>query len=181
MRIDYPDPPLRSERVLLRKWSYQDLDCVEAASRAGYSRGSTIPDQYTLDEGRAWIERQWQRQVDGTGLSMAIAERDTDLAIGMVHVGLRGVNGHGALGYWLVPEVHRRGLGSEAVDLVSRWILLKTHVYRLVAYVEPHNPSSIALLRNCGFTEEGVLRSYLNLDDGVFDAICFSLLATDLS
>lgn len=112
---------------------------------------------------------------------MAIADNGADVAIGMVYVGLRGAVGHGALGYWLVPEVHGRGLGTEAVELVSRWILLDTPIYRLVAYVEPHNTASIALLRKCGFTEEGVLRSYLKFDDGVFDAICFSLLTTDVS
>ncbi len=98
----------------------------------------------------------------------------------MVYVSLRGVPGHGALGYWLIPEVHRRGLDTEAVTLTSNWVPRETEVYRIVAYVEPHNSASIALLRRCGFTEEGLLRSYLKFDDGVFDAVCFSLLETDL-
>ena len=157
-----------------------DLDCVEAASDAGYSRGSTLPLRYTAEDGRAWIERQWSRQVDGTGLSVAIAKVESDIAIGMIYVGLRGAPGHGALGYWLVPEFHRQGFGTEAVLLISRWALLETPVYRLVAYVEPHNEASIGLLQKCGFTEEGLLRSYLDLGDGHFDAVCFSLLTTDL-
>lgn len=158
-----------------------DLDCVESASIAGYSRGSTLPVRYTVEEGRAWIERQWRRKADRTGLSMAIAEVESDVAIGMIYVGLRGPKGHGALGYWLIPEVHRRGLGTEAVLLISRWVFLETPVYRLVAYVEPNNTASIALLKKCGFTEEGLLRSYLDLEDGHFDAVCLSLLTTDLN
>lgn len=181
IKLDYPDPPLRSERILLRKWSLDDLDCVETASKAGYYRGTTLPVRFTVEEGRAWIERQWQRQVDGTGLSLAIADIESDVAIGMIHVGLGGVNGHGALGYWLVPEVHRRGLGTEAVLTISRWLLHATPVYRLIAYVEPHNSASIALLRKCGFTEEGLLRSYLKFEDGLFDAVCFSLLTSDVA
>ena len=157
-----------------------DLSCVEAASRAGYSRGSTIPVHYTIDEGRAWIERQWSKKESGQGLSMAITDPDTKEALGMIYVGLRGMEGHGALGYWLVPSVQRRGLGTEAVNLVSRWILAETDVYRLVAYVEPTNTASIALLRKCGFTEEGLLRSFLSFDDGEFDALSFSLLSSDL-
>lgn len=56
----------------------------------------------------------------------------------------------------------------------------RTEVYRLIAYVEPHNRPSRALLRKCGFTEEGLLRSYLRFDDGVFDALSFSLFTEAL-
>jgi RimJ/RimL family protein N-acetyltransferase len=178
--LDYPTPELRSDRVVLRRWSMDDLACVEAASRAGYSRGSTIPVEYSVDEARAWIERQWAKQEDGTGLSLAIAHKDTGTAIGMVYIGLKGIEGHGALGYWLVPEVHRQGFGTEAVTLACEWALRETDLYRLVAYVEPPNTASIALLRKCGFTEEGLLRSFLPFDDGVFDALSFSLLTSDL-
>ncbi len=179
MPINYPAPELRSDRVGLKKWSMDDLTCVEAASRAGYSRGSTIPVHYTVDEGRAWIERQWSRQTSGQGLSLAITYPDTNEALGMIYIGLRGMEGHGALGYWLVPEVQGQGLGTDAVNLVGHWVLGETDVYRLVAYVEPANTASIALLRKCGFTEEGLLRSYLLFDDGEFDALSFSLLASD--
>ena len=157
-----------------------DLACVEAASRAGYSRGTTIPVHYTEDEGKAWIRRNWERRSSGQGLSQAIAHPKTDEAIGLVYLGLRRPEGHCELGYWLVPEVQRQGLGTDAVSLVSRWVLRETDVYRLVAYVEPANMASIALLRKCGFTEEGLLRSYLPFDDGVFDALSFSLLNCDL-
>lgn len=181
MPIDYPTPELHTDRVVLRKWSMDDLACVQAASRAGYSRGTTIPGSYTDDEGRAWVERQWSRQEAGEGLSMAIANADTREAIGMVYIGLRGIEGHGALGYWLVPVVHRQGYGSEAVQIISHWVLRETDVYRVVAYVEPANEGSIALLRKCGFTEEGKLRSFLPFEDGPSDALSFSLLTTDLT
>ena len=181
MLIDYPTPELRTDRIVLRKWSMGDLACVQAASQAGYSRGSTIPIRYTEDEGRAWVERQWARQEADDGLSMAIAKVDTGEAIGMAYIGLRGIEGHGALGYWLVPQEHRRGYGSEAVKLISRWVLRETDIYRVVAYVEPANEASIALLRKCGFTEEGTLRSFLPFEDGPADVLSFSLVATDLT
>ena len=90
------------------------------------------------------------------------------------------MEGHGALGHWLLPEVQRQGLGTDAVNLVSHWALGETDVYRLVAYVEPANTASTALLRKCGFAEEGLIRSFLVFDEGVFDALSFSLLSSDL-
>ena len=101
-------------------------------------------------------------------------------AVGLVYLGLDGVEGHCSIGYWLVPRARRQGLGTETVRLASRWVLTETSLYRLDADVEPHNTASLALLRKCGFTSEGVLRSYLRFDDGVFDAVLWSLLSSDL-
>lgn len=181
VNLGYPKPELRSDKVHLRKWSSEDLRCVEAASTdPEIPRGTTVPAKYSEEEGRAWIERQWSRQTTGQGLSMAIADPQTDEAQGLVYLGLRRIEGHCELGYWLIPGARGQGLGTAAISLVSRWVLRDTEIYRLVAYVEPHNLASCALLRKCGFTEEGLLRSYLRFDDGVFDALSFSMLTTDL-
>lgn len=181
MSLDYPDPDLRSDQVHLRRWSFDDLACVQAASSdPEIPRGTTVPAEYTEKEGRAWIERQWSRQTSGQGLSLAIADADTGEAKGLVYLGLRRPEGHCELGYWLIPSARRQGLGSAAIPLAGKWVLRSTPVYRLVAYVVPDNAASIALLRKCGFTEEGRLRSFLELDDGVFDVLSFSLLESDL-
>ncbi|MEX2622960.1 MAG: GNAT family N-acetyltransferase [Acidimicrobiia bacterium] len=181
VNLAYPKPELRSDKVHLRKWSLEDLGCVEAAPKdPEIPRGTTVPALYSEEDGRAWIKRQWSRQISGHGLSMAIADPTTGEARGLVYLGLRRIEGHCELGYWLVPDARGHGLGTAAIRLVSRWVLLDTGVYRLVAYAEPHNLGSCALLRKCGFTEEGLLRSYLRFHDGVFDALSFSLLTTDL-
>ncbi|MFP3881327.1 MAG: GNAT family N-acetyltransferase [Actinomycetota bacterium] len=181
MNLDYPNPELRSDKVHLRKWTMGDLACVEEASEdAEIPRGTTVPAVYSDAEGKAWIERQWSRQTSGQGLSLAIAETDTSVAKGLVYLGLRRPEGHCELGYWLIPGARERGLGSDAIRLVSRWVLTSTAVYRLFAIVQPTNSASIALLRKCGFTEEGLLRSYLRLGDEIFDVTSFSLLESDL-
>lgn len=182
VHLEYPTPELKSDKVRLRKWSLEDLGCVEAASRdPEIPRGTTVPASYSDEEGRAWIERQWSRQTSGQGLSMATADPETGEAKGLVYLGLGRIEGHCELGYWLIPDARGRGLGTAAIRLVSRWVLNDTGVYRLVAYVERHNLASCALLRKCGFTEEGLLRSHLRFDDGVFDALSFSFLASDLN
>lgn len=158
-----------------------DLDCIEAASTdPRIPQGTTVPAQYTEAEGRAFIERQWGRQTRGQGLSMAIAEATTDEAKGLVFLGLSRIRGHCDLGYWVIPEARQRGLGTDAVRLVSRWVLTKTEVHRLVAQVVPDNEPSLALLRRNGFVEEGLLRSWLWIEGETHDVIQFSLLRSDL-
>jgi RimJ/RimL family protein N-acetyltransferase len=77
--------------------------------------------------------------------------------------------------------MRRRGLGGDAIRLVSRWVLTATYVHRLVAQVVADNGASLALLRKCGFVEEGLLRSWLWIEDDVHDVIQLSLLETDLA
>lgn len=182
MPLDYPHPELRSDLVRLRRWRYDDLACIEAASAdPEIPKGTTVPPVYTEEEGRAFIERQWGRQTSGRGLSLAIAELRTDAAKGLVFLGLERIEGHCELGYWLIPGARGQGLGAEAVGLASRWVLTATHIHRLTAQVMPGNTASLALLRKLEFVEEGVLRSWLWRDGSTVDVIQFSLLSSDLT
>lgn len=182
MALEYPDPELRSSLVLLRTWSYDDLPCVEAASAdPTIPQGTTVPAAYTDEAGRAFIERQWDRLTSGRGLSLAVADARTNEAKGLVFLGLGQTRGHCDLGYWLVPAARGRGLGTEAVRLVSRWVLTETNVHRLVAQVVPGNVASVAMLQALGFSEEGRLRSWLWIEDEAVDVIQFSLLRSDLA
>lgn len=106
MPLSYPDPDLVSDRVRLRRWSFDDLACVAAASEdPEIPTGTTVPAVYSDREGRAFIERQWDRNADGRALALAIARADTNEAIGHVYLGLTGITGECRLGYWLVPTL----------------------------------------------------------------------------
>lgn len=179
--LDYPTPALKSPIVSLRKWTYDDLDCVaEASTDPEIPRGTTVPAEYTEPAGRAWIERQWARQSTGQGVSLAVVEAATQRACGLMYLGLRRPEGHCEIGYWLVPSARGRSLGTEAIMLASRWVLIHTDVYRLYAHVVPDNAPSLKALATCGFSREGVLRSYLQTGDDRSDVVSLSLLASDL-
>ena len=182
MNLTYPDPELSSDIIRLRKWSYEDMECVEAASAdRQIPKGTTIPVVYSDQEGRAYVERQWSRNDDGQSLALAIAGAETNEANGHIYLGLTRVKRQCRLGYWLIPEARRQGFGSSAVDLISQWLLTRTDVYRVVAEVHPENEASIRLLKRCGYTLEGTLRSWLWIEGEVSDALQFSLVRTDLT
>src|SRR6266536_5523525 len=70
--LSYPNPPLTDGAVVLRRWAESDMGCVEEASREGrIPEGTTVPENVTVAEGLAGIERQWARADNGTGLSQA--------------------------------------------------------------------------------------------------------------
>ena len=182
MDLTYPDPEPSSGIVRIRKWTYDDLRCIEAASTdPEIPQGTTIPADYTEAKGRAFVERQWSRNDDGQALALAIARTDSNEAVGHIYLGLTKVKRQCRLGYWLIPGARRRGYGSNAVDLISRWLLTETDVYRVVAEVHPDNVASARLLESCGYTLEGTLRSWLWIQDEVYDALQYSLVRSDLS
>lgn len=181
MGLFYPDPELHSESVRIRKWTFDDLECIEAAGTdPDIPKGTTVPAQYTDEAGREFIKRAWSRNDDGQALALAIAEAKSNRAVGHIYLGLTKVQRQCRLGYWLIPAARRRGLGSSAVNLISRWVLSETDVYRLVAEVHPDNLASKRLLEGCGFTEEGTLRSWLWIDGEPHDAVQYSLIRSDV-
>jgi len=179
--LRYPDPPLTDGTVILRRWTERDLGCVEAASREGrIPEGTTVPANFTPAEGLLWVERQWARADNGTGLSQAIADAGSHEALGAV-VLMSRQPGTAEIGYWLIESARGRGLGSRAVALVARWAVTEARLARVEALVEPGNTASRRVLERAGFRREGHLRSYLVFDRRRADALIYSLLPSDVA
>ncbi len=115
-------PKLRNEQILLRNWTYEDLPCIEEASRDSVIPTiTTVPSPFSGEAGRAFVERQWKRQASGAGLSLAIVEAETDTAIGLIALLHRQQPGVVGVGYWTVASHRRRGITRTALRALSRW------------------------------------------------------------
>jgi RimJ/RimL family protein N-acetyltransferase len=179
--LPYPDPPLTDGVVVLRRWAPDDLGCVEGATHdPDIPKGTTVPATFTPAEGLAWIERQWLRHDEGTGLSQAIADAASNEALGAAVLMARQP-GTVEIGYWLIPRARGRGLGSRAVGLLARWAVTETPLARVEGLAVPDNIASQRVLEKAGFRREGHLRSYLMFERQRADALIYSLLPSDLS
>jgi [ribosomal protein S5]-alanine N-acetyltransferase len=176
--LSYPDPPLTDGVLVLRRWTESDIGCVEEASRdPDIPSGTTVPASFTPAEGLAWIERQWGRADKGEGLSLAIADAGSSEALGNINLLFRRQPLTAEIGYWLIPRVRGRGLGSRAVALFARWAVTGAGLARVEALVVPDNMPSQRVLEKAGFRREGHLRSYLVFDQQRSDAWMYSLLS----
>jgi RimJ/RimL family protein N-acetyltransferase len=179
--LPYPNPPLTDDVVVLRRWARDDLGCVEEATQdPDIPKGTTVPATFTPAEGLSWIERQWSRHNQGTGLSLAIADAASNEALG-AGVLMARQPGTVEIGYWLIPRARGRGLGSRAVGLLARWAVNEASLARVEALVVPDNIASQRVLEKAGFRREGHLRSYLVFERQRADALIYSLLLSDLS
>lgn len=176
--LSYPDPELTDGVIRLRRWTEDDLDCIEEAGQdPRIPRGTTVPRSFTVEEGKAFIHRQWNRRTSGQGISQAIADAATDRAVGLMWLALRPQPGVAGLGYWVVPSARGNGVAARAVRLVTSWGLRRLALARVEAWVEPDNVASQRTLLAAGFEREGVLRSFLSLDEHRADVVVFSRIA----
>ena len=138
---------------------------------------TTVPVEWSPEEGLQFVERQWSRLASGAGVSLAIADAQTDRAVGCVTLMHRPApHGGVGLGYWVVPAARGGGVASRAAALAADWALERPGVARVEALVEPANVASQRVVASAGFEREGLLRSYLQIGDRRADAIIYSRL-----
>lgn len=180
--LPYPEPPLRDDAIVLRRWREDDLACVERASADPHiPEGTTVPAVWSPEEGMAYIRRQWERHTSGQGISLAIADAATDEAFGHINAFFRPTPDTVSIGYWLLVDRRGQGLGSRAVRLWSRWLMASAGLHRVEAMVEPFNTASQRVLEKAGFRQEGLLRDVLSFEDRRADAYLYALLPRDLA
>ncbi|WP_135363026.1 GNAT family N-acetyltransferase [Halosimplex halophilum] len=80
------------------------------------------------------------------------------------------------LGYWLIPEVHGRGYGTEAVGLAIDYAFRSYDKPAVGAGAFDHNDASRGLLESLGFVEEGRRRKFMFVDGAHRDMVRYGLL-----
>ena len=67
----------------------------------------------------------------------------------------------------------------QGVDLALDFAFLNLNLHRVEAACLPHNRRSFELLRRLGFQQEGLARSYLEINGRWEDHLLFAILAGD--
>lgn len=85
----------------------------------------------------------------------------------------------GYMGYYAFAGHERQGLMTEALRLVIRHMFGQLGLHRLEANIQPGNRASIALVRACGFRQEGFSPRYLKIAGRWRDHERWALLADE--
>ena len=178
MRIDLPDR-IGDAAVALRPMRPGDAAPYAAAFRADPDLGKLLGSEQDPDEESvlARVENQGRRAEEGRGVVFAIADPATDAFWGSVT--LHSFDWHSRrceVGFWVVPAVRGRGVGSGAVALTLTWAFDTLDLLRVEMTTTPENQGVPALAARLGFTREGVLRAR-NIERGQrVDIVWFGLL-----
>ncbi|WP_255168921.1 GNAT family N-acetyltransferase [Natrononativus amylolyticus] len=167
----------RGDRISLRTLETEDVPFVQrgfANPEIRYPMGSLLKNQSELEE---WIDDGGTRLVvclEDDDADPGQPEEETVERIGVVSVSDADWR-RPTLAYWLVPEVHGEGLGSEAVSLLVDHVF-RTHEHPAVgAGAYEWNDASRGLLESLGFEKEGRVHRDLFVDGEYVDTIQYVL------
>jgi RimJ/RimL family protein N-acetyltransferase len=168
---------IRRRGLVLRDWRDSDAKSLEAVcGEQEVCRFTTVPWSYSEAEAIAWIDGNRRRRSEGKVLSLAIAEREEDLALGNVNLS-RFANGgrEAALGYWLVPFARGRGLAFLAAAALTAWGFEMLGLKRVELAILPGNLASRRVAERIGACSEGVRRMSHQAEGRWWDMAIYSL------
>lgn len=169
---------LETQRLILRPWMLDDLeDFYEYAKNpnigpnAGWEPHKDK--EVTLKVLKAFMEPS-EDEV------RAIVYKENNKVIGSigVHNDKRrtGLNGK-MIGYVLSEDYWGKGLMTEAVKEVIRYLFEEVKLEIISCYHYPFNTQSKRVIEKSGFTYEGTLRMASRIYDGrVYDSSCYSII-----
>lgn len=91
----------------------------------------------------------------------------------------RGVQQSCTLGYWAGEIFAGKGYVTGAVRALIPYVFEELRLHRMQAACLPENERSKAVLRKCGFREEGHARGYLKINGMWRDHVVFAILRDD--
>ncbi len=142
-------------------------------------RHTRIPEPAPADFPERWLERYEAGRVEGTREAFAI-EDATGAFLGVALApSVERVERTAELGYIVAPEARGRGVGTEALRLLTEWALSEQGVERIELLIAVDNEPSRLIAARCGYVREGVLRS-VYVKEGIRDDLeVWSRLASD--
>lgn len=160
----------------VRKFELTDLDLVEDASKDEFiPLMTTIPKNYSKEEGEAYIKRQWSRFETGIGYSFALEDIRINKAIGNIYVGAKEEDKERvSIGYWVLKSQRGKGTIQTVLKPVIEWLQKDLGIVRIELYIEPWNEPSLKTARALEFEEEGLLKSWQKIGGIRKDMIMFS-------
>lgn len=183
-RRDFPG--LKGRRVMMRapvKGDYREWARLRGESRAFLEPWEPRWAEDELDRS-VWHYRLRRYRDDfarGTAQAFFIFDVETGSLLGGVTLGniRRGVSRSGHIGYWIGQKHAGKGYMVDALELLAEHAFDTMRLHRIEAACIPNNRRSVRVLEKAGFTREGLLRSYLKINDDWQDHYLYSLIADD--
>lgn len=126
--------------------------------------------------------RRYMRDVrDDLAYPFFVFRAEDDALVGGVTISNvhRGVQQSCTLGYWAGETFAGNGYTTAAVNAVVPFVFEELRMHRIQAACLVDNVRSQAVLRKCGFAEEGLARGYLRINGAWQDHVVFALLIGD--
>ena len=173
-------PVVAADGLMLRELTGADVPrIVEACSdeRTQHWLGG-LPDPYTDDDARAFLESVREKLATNGGVTWAITEPEVsgDLMLGNISVFDHTPEVEVEIGYWAHPAGRGRGVMTRAVPLVTAYAFETLRVNRVKVMAAVDNAASRHVIEANGFHQTGIERLGTRVKDGYADLALYDLL-----
>lgn len=173
-----PDFPLVGNRCRLRPWRLADLPAlVRHANNKNVSMQlrDAFPFPYTRGDGLVFIAMA-AAQTPPQALAIEV-DGAAGGGIGIVPRTSSNERRSAEIGYWLGETLWGRGIGAEALTLMTRYAAWAFDLARLEALVITSNVRSCRTLEKAGYLLEGRTRRSFLKDGVLHDQCCYGWIA----
>lgn len=172
-------PILRTERLLLRPFTFEDAPAVQRLCNEYEIALNTllIPHPYPDGLAEQWIASHPADFEHDRSVAFAIDDGQLAGAVGLMFKG----DGLAELGYWIGKPFWNRGYASEAARAVVRYGFETCGLHRIFAMHFSRNPASGHVLRNAGMQYEGRLRRHVKKWEEYLDVEAYGVLKDEFS
>ena len=127
---------------------------------------------------RARVKHYQQQAKNDAAYSFFIFHQEQGHLLGAITASniRRGAAQMCSMGYWIGKPYARQGYMGHALNALVGHAFNGLGLHRVEAACLPSNEASIALLRRCGFSEEGLARKYLKIAGKWQDHLLFARL-----
>lgn len=155
-------PTLLTERLRLRPFRLSDADDVQrlAGDREIAANTMLIPHPYEDGVAEAWIKTHADRCATGTGLSLAIEQRESGTLVGAIGLEFHPSDRNAELGYWIGRPFWGHGYCTEAARTMLAYGFQTCQLHRIHAKHYTRNPASGRVMEKIGMRREGILRGH---------------------
>lgn len=174
-------PALSDGVVSLRAPEPRDVDEIaKACQDPEIVRFTRVPSPYSRAHAQAFVRNSAQELRSGTGVHLVVADAGIDGLLGVVGLTIDRDRRSGEVGYWVAPLARGHGIASRSVRLVVPWAFESLGLQRVQLMADARNVASQRVAQECGFTREGMLRSYEDRLGERIDFVVFSVLPGEL-
>lgn len=163
---------LRGRNVVLRPLRAEDIERVaEIQSEPGVARWWGAPDEAEL-----------RRQAEGRDEAKAFAVESAGELVGLIQYQEENEPDfrHAGIDVFLAERAQGRGLGTEAVRTLARYLIEERGHHRLTIDPAADNTAAIRAYEKVGFRPVGHMREYWRSPDGTWrDGLLMDLLARE--
>jgi RimJ/RimL family protein N-acetyltransferase len=171
------NPPVT---ISIRPYTLDDIPRLFAAAiESREELGRWLPwchAGYSIEDSRQWVESQLTAFQRGAEYSFVIVDAEHRLLGGCGLNYLDRPNLRANLGYWVRSSDCRRGVAVAAVKLLVGWAFANTDFCRLEVIASVENMPSQRVAEKAGALREGVLRSRVQLQGRMHDAVIYSFV-----